>query len=74
MWTICKERKQKWEETEDSQYIYQNELDKVCFKHNLRYEDFKDLTRRIASAKIMCEEAFDITKTSKYVGCQSGPA
>ena len=25
-------------------------------------EDFKDLTRRIASDKILCDKAFDITK------------
>ena len=30
---------------EDSQYIYQKELDKVCFQHDKDYEDFKDLTR-----------------------------
>ena len=25
-------------------YIYQNELDKICFHHDRAYGDFKDLT------------------------------
>ena len=30
-------------ETGDSTYIYQNELDKACFQHDIAYVDFKDL-------------------------------
>ena len=33
-------------ETGDSQYIYQNELDKDYFHHDMVYGDFKDLTWR----------------------------
>ena len=33
-----KERIQKFKETEDSRYIYQNELDKACFQHDMVYE------------------------------------
>ena len=33
---------------QDSRYIYQNELDKACFQHDMAYGDFKDLTRIIA--------------------------
>ena len=33
--TKNKERIQKFKETRDSRYIYQNELDKVCFQHNM---------------------------------------
>ena len=32
-------------------YIYQNELDKACFQHDMAYGDFKDLTRITASDK-----------------------
>ena len=39
--TEDKERIQKFKETEYSQYIYQNELDKACFQHDLAYEDLK---------------------------------
>ena len=47
--TKNKERIQKFKETEDSQYIYQNELDKACFQHDMVYADFKNLPRRTAS-------------------------
>ena len=43
--TNNKESIQKFTETGDSQYIYQNELDKVCFQQDMAYGDFKDLTR-----------------------------
>ena len=33
--------------------MYQNELDKSCFQHDMAYGDFKDLTRRIAFDKIL---------------------
>ena len=37
---------QKFKETGDSRYIYQNELDKACFQHDMAYGDFKDLNSR----------------------------
>ena len=40
--TKSKERTQKFKETGDSQYIYQKELDKACFEHDMAYGDFKD--------------------------------
>ena len=42
--TKNKERIQKIKETGDSQYLYQNELDKACFQHVMAYGDFKYLT------------------------------
>ena len=45
--TKNKERIIKFKETGDSWYIYQNELDKSCFLHDMTYGDFKDLNRRI---------------------------
>ena len=47
-----KERIQKFKETEDLRCIYQNELDKACFQHNMAYGDFKDSPRRTGSDKI----------------------
>ena len=38
----------------------------------MAYGDFKDLIRRIASDKILCDKAFDIGKNPKYDGCQRG--
>ena len=51
--TKNKERIQTFKETGDSQYIYQNELDKACLQHDMTYGDFKDLTRRTASDEIL---------------------
>ena len=34
-------------------YIYRNELDNVCFQHEIAYEDFKDLPRRTTSDKVL---------------------
>ena len=47
MWTIYKnkERIEKFKETGDSQYIYQNKLNKTYFQQDMVYGDFKDLTR-----------------------------
>ena len=38
----------------------------------MAYEDFKDLTRRTASDKILRDKAFNIAKNPKYDGCQRG--
>ena len=42
--TKNKERIQKFKVTGDLRYIYQNELDKACFPHDMAFGDFKDLT------------------------------
>ena len=39
-----KKRKQKFKEARDSQYIYQNELGKACFQHDMVDGDFKYLS------------------------------
>ena len=38
--TKNKEWIQEFKETGDSRYIYQNELDKACFQHDIAYGDF----------------------------------
>ena len=72
--TKNKDRIQKFEETGDSRYIYQNKLNKSCFEHDVAYGDFKDFHRRTASDKILRDKAFKITKHSKYDGYQRGLA
>ena len=47
---------------QNSPYIYQNELDKACFQHDMAYGDFKDLTRRTVYDKILSDETFIIAK------------
>ena len=61
--TRNKERIQKFKETGDSQYIYQNELDKVCFQDDTAYGDFKYLTRRATSDKILRNNVLNVAKT-----------
>ena len=68
--TKIKERMQKLKETGDSRYIYQNELDKACFQHDMAYGDFKVLIGRTTSDKILCDKAFNIAKNTKYDGYQ----
>ena len=46
LFTKNKKRIRKFKETGDSPYIYQNELDKAFFQHDMAYGDFKDLNRR----------------------------
>ena len=67
--TKNKGRIQKTKATRDSRYIYQNELDKACFQHDMVYRNFKDLTRTIASDK-----ESNIAKNRKYDGYQRGLA
>ena len=38
-------------QTGNANYIYNNDLDKACFQHDMAYGDFKYLTRRNASVK-----------------------
>ena len=50
-------------ESGDSQYIYQNELDKAYFQHGMTYGDFKVLTRRTSRDKILHDKAFILLKS-----------
>ena len=63
---------QKFKETGGSRYIYEKEQDKACFQDDMAYEDFKVLTIRTASDKILCNKAFNIAKNLKYDGYQRG--
>ena len=51
-----------------------DQLDKACFQHDMAYGDFKDLTRRTASDKILHDKTFNIAKYLKYDGYQRGLA
>ena len=58
--TKNKESIKRFKETRDSRYIYQNELDKACFRHDMAYGDFKDLNRRTIADKVLHDKAFNI--------------
>ena len=65
--TKSKEGIRKRKETEDSECIYQNELVKACFQHDMVCGDFKDLSRRTGSDKILHDKIFNITKIRNTV-------
>ena len=60
-----KERIKKFKETRDLRYIYQNELAKACFQHDMTYRDFKDLSRKTFADKVLCDKIFNIAKDPK---------
>ena len=70
--TKNKERMKNFKETEDSRYIYQNELDKACNQHDMAHGDFKDLNRRTFADKALRDKAFNLAKSSKYDGYPGG--
>ena len=72
--TKNKEKIQKFKEIGDSRYIYQNELNKDCFQHDIAFGDFKDLNRRTSADKVLRDKAFYIAKNQKYDGYQRGLA
>ena len=72
--TKHEQRIQKFKKTDDTNYIYINELDKACFTHYAAYSDSKDLTKRTVSDEILKNKAFDIAKDKKYDGYQRGLA
>lgn len=49
---------QKIEKAGDSRYIHQNELDKVCFQHNMTYGDYKDLVQELLRIKCYVSKGF----------------
>ena len=50
------------------------QLHKACFRHDMAYEDFKDLARRTASGKVLRDTTISIAKNPNYDGYQRGPA
>ena len=56
----------------DSRYIYQNKLHKACFQHDMASGNFKNLPKRTASDKVLCDKVFNIAKNPKYHEYQHG--
>ena len=73
-YTKNKERIKRFKETGDTSYIYKNEFDKAFFQHDMAYWDFKDLTIRTASDKVLRHKPFNIDKNPQYDGCKKGLA
>ena len=58
--TRHKERMKEFKRTDDTRYIYRNELDKACFQHDSAYADHKDLINRTEAEKVLRDKAYDI--------------
>ena len=69
-----KERIEKFMQTGNTDVIYKNELDKVCFQHDMAYGKSKDLPKRTQSDKVLRDKAFKIASDPKYDGYQRGLA
>ena len=72
--TRNKERIEKFMQTGNTDFIYNNELDKACFEHDMAYGKSNDLTKRTQSDKVLRDKAFKIASVTKYDGQQKGLA
>ena len=61
-------------QTGNTDFIYKNELDKVCFQHDMAYGKAKDLVRRTHSDKVLKDKAYKIASDPKYDRYQKGLA
>ena len=55
-------------QTGDTRYIYWNDLDKACLKHDMAYGSDNDSVKRIDSDKVLRDKAFKIASNPRYDG------
>ena len=72
--TKKKEKIKKFMQTEDTNFIYKNELDKAYFQHDMAYGKTKDLVKRTQSDKVLKDKTFQIASDPNYDGYQRGLA
>ena len=72
--TKIKERMEKFMQTGNINFIYKNELDKVCFQHDMAYGLTKNLVERTQSDNILKDKVFKIAIDPNYDGYQRGLA
>ena len=58
----------------NTNYVYQNGLDKACFQHAITYAKYKDLIKKTQSDKVLRVKVFKIPDNPKYDGYQRGLA
>ena len=64
--TKNKERIKQFMQTGNTDFIYENELDKACFQYDMAYGKAKDLVRRTQSDKVLRDKAFNFESDPKY--------
>ena len=69
-----KQRIEKFMQIGNTDFIYNNEVDKASFHLDMAYGKRKDLVRRTQSDKVLRDQAFNIESDPKYDGCQRGLA
>ena len=52
----------------NTNYVYQNGLDKACFQHAITYAKYKDLIKKTQSDKVLRVKVFKIPDNPKYDG------
>ena len=72
--TKNKERIEKFMQSDNTDFIYKNELDKACFQHDMAYGKSKALVKGTQSEKVLRDKAFKIASDPKYDGYQRGLA
>ena len=55
-------------------FIYRNELDEACFRHDMAYGKSKDFAKRTQSNKVLRDKAFKFASDPKYDGYKRGLA
>ena len=58
----------------NTDFIYKNELDKVCFRHDMAYGKTKDLVKRTQPNKVLKDKEFKIASNPNYDCYQRGLA
>ena len=61
-------------QTGNTDFIYKNDVDKACFRHNGAQGKSKELTKRTQSDKVLRDKALKIARDPKYDGYQRGLA
>ena len=72
--TKSKEKIETFMQTGNINFIYENELDKACFQHDVAYGKSKDLAKKTQSDKVFKVKAFKISSNPKFDGYQRGLA
>ena len=72
--TKNKEKIETFMQTGNINFIYENELDKACFQHDVAYGKSKDLAKKTQSDKVFKVKAFKISSNPKFDGYQRGLA
>ena len=73
---FTKKKRKDWKfmQAGNTDCIYKNDLDKVCFQHDIPYGKYKDLAKRTQSDKVLRDKAFKIAINPKFDGYQRGLA